>query len=307
MECRHSIATQEGDRVKFVARVLKEPLFHFLVLAVGVFVLAGLFSGTPPTSSPATITVSEQRIRSFVLAFQRTWQRSPTREELDGLIEDYIREEVLNREALSIGLDRDDTMIRRRLRQKMEFIAEDMADAAEPTDEELQEYLNDHPETFRIESRLTFRQVYLKPSRHGESLNEDAQALLSELRGNDSIDATQLGDPTLLPHHHENVRKTNIADQFGPQFADEVLSLGPGKWDGPIESAYGLHVVLVEQVAKGETPDLDKIRNAVRLEWHASRRSVAKDAFVESLREKYDVVVENPEFSGRTEAQEGSE
>lgn len=291
----------------FIVRVLKEPLFHFLVLAAGLFVLSSVFSDTRPSSEPDTIIVSEQRIRSLVLAFQRTWQRSPTHEELDGLVEDYIREEVLNREALAIELDRDDTMIRRRLRQKMEFIAEDMADSIEPTEQQLQEYLDEHRDAFHAEPRLTFRQVYLKPSLRGEALGTEVQTLLSELRDSDSVDATQLGDPTLLPHHHENVRKVDVANQFGPEFADKVFALVPGEWSSPLPSAYGVHLVLVEAVSAPETPDLDSIRNAVRQEWHARHRSVAKEAFVESLREKYEVIVEMPEFSKDPEARGDSE
>ena len=118
----------------------------------------------------------------MILIFQRTWQRPPTRQELDGIVKEYVKEEVLYREALAMGLDRDDTLVRRRLRQKLEFVAEDMADAVDPTDAELQQYLDEHPESFRVERRASFYQVYLSRDRRGDSLNADSMKMLAKLR-----------------------------------------------------------------------------------------------------------------------------
>lgn len=277
-------------------RWCKEPLLHFLVLAGGVFALQHVWSPTPQAEQADEIVVSQERIRSLILTFQRTWQRPPTREELDGLIEDYIKEEVFYREALKMGLDQDDTLIRRRMRQKLEFLAEDFADAIEPSPAQLQEYLDAHPERFRIDGLTSFRQIFLNPRLRRETLVEDAEALLSELRTGDSdSDLAQLGDSILLPFENPRMRMQQIAGQFGPDFAEALADVVPGEWSGPIESAYGAHLVLVNEKSPGRLPQLDEVREAVRREWFADRRAASKQQFFDELVQKYDVRIEHPE------------
>ena len=281
--------------MKLVVRVLKEPLLHFLILASGLFVLAHTYSDTPAAEEPDTIVVSEQRIMSMFLGFQRTWQRPPTQQELEGLIEDYIKEEVFYREALTMGLDQDDTLIRRRLRQKLEFVTEDIADAAEPTDQQLQRYLDEHQGQYRIECLATFRHIFLSRERRGESLELEAAQMLDKLRhSDDSIDVAALSDPTLLPQYHENLRESELPKLYGHGFGEQLLALEPGTWSGPIESAYGLHLVFVHDKTEGRAAKLDEVRNAVRRDWHATQRNATKDEFYEALRRKYKVVVEKP-------------
>jgi hypothetical protein len=293
--------------------VLKEPLLHFVVLAVGLFGLSRVYSNKPapePSQQSApeqvekparqlsdTIVVSQQRIESLILRWHKTWQRPPTREEVNGLIEDYIREEVFYREALAMGLDRDDTLIRRRLRQKLEFLAEDFADTVEPTDQELQQFLDEHPDSFRHEGRVTFRQVYLNRDRRGDSLEADAKHLLDKLRSKTDVeDSAELGDPFLLPHFHKDLRESEVANLFGRSFISQLRRVEIGKWSGPIESGYGVHLVLVHERTKGRLPELKEVRDAVRREWFASRRATSKEKFYQNLRQRYKVVVETPEL-----------
>ena len=288
--------------MKFVVRVLKEPLLHFLVLAAGLFVLSRSFSETPSAEEPDTMVVSEQRINSLILIFRRTWQRPPTQQELDGFVEDYIKEEVFYREALAMGLDQNDTLIRRRLRQKLEFLAEDMADAVEPTDQQLQQYLDEHPDTFRVERRATFSHVFLSQERRGDSLSVDAAQLLAKLRSTDgSVDPVELGDPSLLPHDYKNLREGEIPNLFGREFGAKLFATEPGAWSGPIESAYGLHLVLLHDKTEGRVPKLDEVREAVRRDWYAARRAASKEEFFQALRQKYKVVVEKPDFASANE------
>ena len=161
--------------------LLREPLVHFLLLGAALFLLDAWLRPLSASSQGSEIVVGEARIRSLAQNFRRTWQRPPTRPELDGLIQDFVREEVLYREALALGLDKDDTIVRRRLRQKMEFIADEAAALAKPTDQELAAYLAAHAEAFRVEPRATFTQVYLDPRRRAETLEADAKRLLDEL------------------------------------------------------------------------------------------------------------------------------
>lgn len=283
----------------WVVRALKEPLLHFLVLAAGLFVLSRVFSEKPAAEESGTIVVSEQRIKSLILSFQRTWQRPPTQQELDGFVEDYIKEEVFYREALAMGLDQDDTLIRRRLRQKLEFVAEDMANAVEPTDQQLQQYLDEHLDSYRVERRATFSHVFLSRERRRDSLDADAVQLLAKLRDADgSVEAADFGDPFPLPHYHENLREGEISGLYGREFGPTLLATEIGKWSGAIESAYGLHLTLLHEKTEGHVPKLDDVREAVRRDWYAARRAASREEFFQALRQKYKVVVEHPDVTG---------
>ena len=155
-------------------------MLHFLVLGAALF---GLFSmvDKKDAEAPTKVVVSASRVATLADRFARTWRRPPTEQELQGLVEDYIRDEIFYREGRAAGLDRDDVVIRRRVRQKMEFLAEDMA-AAEPSDEQLAAYLASNPERFRTEDRLTFRQVFLSATRRGSALDGDAREIARDTR-----------------------------------------------------------------------------------------------------------------------------
>ena len=192
--------------------------------------------------------------------WQRTWQRPPTRQELDGLIDDYIKEEVMYRHAMQMGLDRDDTIIRRRLQQKLEFVAEDLADSVEPSDSQLQEFLGEHAEDFQIPSKTTFSHVYLAPDRHAE-LTKDAEELLSELRSiGAAADLAQFGDRFLLPSRFEEQTPRQSADLFGPEFPRWLQEAETGRWTGPIPSGYGSHLVYVHDRSNARQPELAEVR-----------------------------------------------
>ena len=284
--------------MNFAIRVLKDPLLHFLVLAAGIFVLSHLFSKTPSASDQDAIVVSEQRIKSLILGFERTWQRPATQQEVDAFIEDYLKEEVLYREALAMGLDKDDTLIRRRLRQKLEFIAEDMANAIEPTDQQLQQYLDDNPDSYHVERSATFSHVFLSRERRGDSLDGDAAELLAKLQATDGfVNPAQFGDPSLLPHYQESLHESEIANLFGRGFGGKLLAVDTGLWVGPIESAYGLHLVWLHEKTEGRMPTLHEVREAVWRDWYAARRASSKEEFFQALRNKYDVIVKRPEFT----------
>jgi hypothetical protein len=261
---------------------------HFLLLGALLFLVWAAFGRDMSTAD--RIVITQGRIATLVELFQRTWQRPPTPTELQGLLDDYVREEVAYREALAMGLDRDDTIIRRRLRQKLEFVVEDLASTAQPTEQELADYLAAHPESFRQEPRLTFEHVYLSTDRRGESARGDAERLKSELeRG---ADPAQAGDPFVLPLHFEAAHASEVARSFGDAFAAEVLALEAGGWRGPVESSYGLHLVRLEARDDGRLPDLAEVRDEVAGEWAAAKRREASEAFYRRLAERYDIRVE---------------
>ena len=285
------------NRVKLHRKLLHEPLLHFLVLGALIFVVFE-FTSRDDSREPQTIVVTQGQIASLVTGFSRTWQRPPTAAELDGLIRDYIREEVAAREAMALGLDKDDTIVRRRLRQKLEFIADDVVAQAQPTDEQLQKYLADHPDAFRSEQRFTFCQVYLDPQRHGANLTQDAAKLLAKLQqAGNKADISALGDSVLLDQQFESLATSEVSKQFGEKFTVELSNLPVGEWQGPIESGYGIHLVLINERKDGRSPALDEVRTAVKREWANAQRLEANERFYEALLQRYTVTIQQPQLT----------
>ena len=279
-------------------RLLREPLVHFLVLGVGLFLLFGIVGDSDDAQS-GRIVISTARVAQLTEIFTRTWQRPPTEQELEGLIEGHIREEVYYREALAMGLDRDDTIVRRRLRQKLEFFTDDLMAAIDPTQEQLEAYLSGHPDTFRVPVQLSFRQIYFNLDRRGEQAKEDAETLLARLNGASlEMDTTGFGDSLMLPDEYGRVSEVEVARAFGEDFAAALFELPAGRWSGPVESGFGLHLVLIRERQPGSLPALADVHQAVEREWRNARREEATEAFYRGLRERYVISVETEEGAG---------
>ena len=281
--------------------LLREPLLHFLVLGAALF---GLFSmvDKKDAEAPTKVTISASRVATLADRFSRTWRRPPTEQELQGLVEDYIREEILYREGRAAGLDRDDFVIRRRVRQKMEFLAEDMA-AAEPSEEQLAAYLASNPEKFLTDDRLTFHQVFLSATRRGSALESDARQIAELLiRTSVPADTATIGDPFLLGEEFREMSKSDIARTFGEGFAEQLSAVAAGRWQGPIGSSFGAHFVFVDERVKGDVPPLDRVRDAVRREWLNVRQIEAEQNLYRSLRHRYQISVEAPPKAATSKA-----
>jgi len=278
--------------VQFLKRILKEPLAHFLLIGALLFVVYGLFSS--PGSGRGEIVITQGQIEHLAAGFARVWQRPPSAEELTGLIGDRVREEVLYREAIAIGLDKDDAIIRRRLRQKMEFISDDLAAQAEPSDAELNTYLQAHPDAFRAEPRFSFRQVYLSPQKRGKNLQRDAAQLLAQLNASGAkVAPAQLGDALMLEPAYAALPLGEVAKQFGAPFAARLPELALKQWQGPVESGYGVHLVYISERTAGRLPELAEVRETVRREWANARRLEANEKFYQELLKRYTVTVED--------------
>lgn len=282
----------------------KEPLLHFLVIGAAMFLYFQWNStGSNPTSGEIVVTAGQ--IEHLAAGFAMTWQRPPTDAEMQGLIDDWLREELAVREAIANGLDRDDTIIRRRLRQKLEFLAGDILDTAVPTEQELQTWLENHSGSFRSEPRIAFRQLFLDRERHGAATQADAGALLAQLEGMGAdAEIDDLGDPTLLPRETGLAPRSEVAGMFGSDFVARIETLSPGTWAGPIESGYGLHLVMVREYIDGSLPELAQVRPAVEREFLNDRRTRQLAAMYARLLENYRVVIEKPQggkLAARTE------
>lgn len=295
-----------------VPAFMREPLVQFL--AIGA-VLAGLHALAPSApGAPAqvdtleTITVTEGRIEQLEQLFHRTWQRPPTQQELDGLVDAFVREEVLYRAGRALGLGEDDTVVRRRIAQKMEFLMEPAPGELAPTDEALERHLAAFPERFERPARVGFAQVYLDAARRGASLPADVAAVRSAL--GEGTDPAELGDRTLLPTAVGTEPLPNVARTFGEAFANVLLEAPQGEWTGPVVSSFGVHLVRVDEREPARVPALAEVREAVLADWQTLRsREVGEERF-EEMKARFRIVVEgddgispaSPTVSGREEA-----
>jgi hypothetical protein len=268
-------------------RVWNEPLVHFLAIGAALFLAFGLTRETGG-KAPSRILVDANQVAQLAAQFSRTWLRPPTQDELSGLIESHVRDEVYYREALAMGLDQNDPLIRRRMRQKLEFILEDLT-AEEPSDQVLMAFLQQHPERFQVEPRVSFRQLYLNPDIHPD-LEGDAEKMLQRLRAGAAPES--VGDPTLVQYEFKLATQSEIARSFGKAFAQDVVELAPGAWTGPIRSGLGGHLLLVTERREGRLPELAEVRSQVGREYLAQRRQELKDMAYQKLREGYEVIIE---------------
>lgn len=275
--------------------MFKEPLLWFLLLGAGLFALFQQVSDEsfPNDGQLEEIVVTEGRIQALSLGFEKVWQRPPSQAELDALIENFVREEVLYREALAMGLDRDDPIVRRRMKQKIEFLSEDLAGLEQPADTELQAYLTANQETYRRPSRYSFRQVYLNVDKRGQSVEAEALEMLSQLRSRDT-DAAVSGDSIMIPRQFDLATERDVERVLGREFLQRLQQTPIDGWQGPIRSGYGLHLVHISKRVDGEIPALDAVRNAVFRDWSAQQREQANTAFYDALRKRYRVTVANP-------------
>lgn len=275
-------------------RILAEPLHHFLLLGVGIFALYAWLGGGAGAPD-RRIVVSAADVAQMTEVWAKRWGRPPTPGELRGLVDARVREEVLYREALALGLDRDDTIVRRRLAQKLEFLFEDLGGGEEPGEDELRAYLAQHPDRFGEPARLTFSHVYVSRDRHGEAAEPDAARILATLQEiSPDGDPGAHGDALPLARTFTNVDRDAITGLFGTAFAERVTELPTGAWHGPVESAYGAHLVFVHQRSEPRLPKLEEVKQRVRDEWRATRRRDLNEAIFERLLARYDVVIEEP-------------
>lgn len=269
-------------------------MLHFVLIGAALFALFYQVAD-PETVSDNRIIISETDIDRMITLFERKLQRLPTEQELKGLVEAHIREEVLYREALAMGLDQDDTIVRRRMAQKVEFMFNDLVDAAEPTDEELQRFLNENPDKFIESARTSFIHVYLSVDERGDKVMTDAQQLLVAVNSKqDSTDPDTAGDAFMFGYAFDNQSDHQISRMFGSDFATSLGTLAAGSWQGPVASGYGLHLVFIKDRTESWLPPLAEIRDSVLYELLAERRQQANSAFYKTLRERYDVIIEQP-------------
>ena len=278
-------------------RWLREPLLHFLLIGIVLFaVYAYLHRGRGGVESSRQIVLSLDELRQMDMYFESQWHRPPTPAEFQALVEDKVREEILYREALAMGLDKDDTIVKRRMAQKMQFLAEDVAAAHEPSTTELKAWFEKNKDKFALPGRYSFRHLYFSPDKRGINAHEDAAKALAKIAGQpeDSKLAASLADPFMFQNYYGDRTPEAIAKEFGPPFAVALEKLKPGSWQGPVESGYGWHLVFLDTVIPGRIPAFEEAEPDVKTAWLGEQKAQAWKKAYDAMRAKYIVLLPAP-------------
>ena len=278
-------------------RWLREPLLHFLLIGMALFaVYSYMHRGRGGVESSRQIVVSLDELQQMETYFYAQWHRQPTPAEFQAMVEDKVREEVLYREGLAMGLDKDDTIVKRRMAQKMQFIAEDVAAAHEPSTAELRAWFTKNTQKFALPGRYSFRHLYFSVDKRGKAAEENAANALTRIAGQpeDSKLAISLADTFMFQDYYGDRTPEALAKEFGPQFAVAIEKVKPGSWQGPIESGYGWHLVFVDSVVPGRIPALEEIEPDVKTAWLAEQKAAAWEKAYAEMRSKYTVLLPGP-------------
>ncbi len=272
--------------MKPIARLLREPLLHFFAFGGLIFLLYTAVSG--PSPEPAeVIVVGPEQIEQLTKGYQAVWRRPPTDDEVSTLIDDFVREEIYYREALALGLDSNDTVIRGRLRQKMEFLTDTGADLLVPVAGDLETHLAAHQQTFRRAPRLAFEQVFVGNHPALERIN----AALIALQSNPESDPSPWDERTLLPAQLGLSPPDAIDGVFGDDFFDQLAEIPPGIWSGPVKSAYGVHLVRIIEHVSARMPALEEVRDAVLRDWKTVKALQLRELHYARLKERYTIEI----------------
>ena len=279
-----------------LSALLREPLFHFLLIGAAIFLLFSLIN-TTEDENDQQIIITKGKIKSLENAFIKAKDRQPTAEEMQQQLEYDIHEQVLYREAMAMGLDKDDMIIRRRLSQKMKYLFDDLSVVDKPSEATLKKFVSEHPSKFTKPATISFSQVYLDPNEHGDRLEVDAKDLLEELSTTTIKDTIGFGDRSLLPYEFSNERESDIRGMFGEAFTKQVFKAKTETWQGPFNSAYGLHLIYIHTRTNAYLPPLSEMRDRVERAWISTKQREANEIFYQSILERYEIIVDDEVLS----------
>jgi hypothetical protein len=272
-------------------RVFREPLIHFLIAGALIFAGYAAVVDTKTTERADTIRIGADEMQMLRAQYEKLWGRPPADDELAPMVQEFIREEVLFREGVAMGLDQDDVIVRRRIGQKMEFLIGDLAVPAEPADETLATYLDANRDKYLEPPHLTFTHVYFSTDRRGAQARADAEAALDEL--GDRPRAPELGDRFALAVDYADKTVREVDQTFGPAFGEQLVEAPVGEWFGPVESAYGLHLVRVLERTEPRIPDFDELLDRLSVDYSFETRQAANALALERLTERYRIVFDD--------------
>ena len=265
-------------------RILQEPLLHFLVVGSLLF----FYLSSTDTETKPQVTISQGKIKQLTAQFEKTRQRTPSDIELKALIENQIREDLAFRHGVQMGLIENDSIIKRRVQQKIEFMLKDSIAGIEPSREDLEAYLIEHKEQYTIAPAYSFKHVYINPEQH-----EDVDAFIAELQNKDlNSNYKVLGDSIMLESDYTHIGTAQIARLFGRKFSKALDSVSLMNWQGPVKSGYGLHLVFITNKIPKHLATLKEVETEVRRDFRVDAQKKAVNAFYDELKVHYDVNIE---------------
>ena len=275
-------------------RLLSEPLFHFLVIGAVLFGAYHIADNDPQAvADPQKIELTQNDVRQLAVTWLAQGRPQLTRDELRALVDQKITEEVLFREAVALGLDRDDEIIKRRLAQKMDFLAADLATMNEPSTAELKDWFSENADRFSLPAHMNFRHLYFSPDKRGDGARDAAAAALALLAGKpaNAPEVASVADPFMFKNYYGDSTPEQMAKEFGPEFAATLFKLKPGSWQGPVQSGYGWHLVWINSIEPGRIPTFEEVEPDVKAAWTDDRYREVKRVALEEMRSRYAVVL----------------
>ncbi len=272
--------------------LLREPLMHFLLIGAALFFVFDQVGD--PVEVDNRIIISQADLDILANDWLRRTGRPPSPQQVEQQLRQYIREQVLSREAVNLGLDRDDVIIRRRLAQKMQFLFDDLGQVPDPTDADLNVFMSKHVERFTLPATLSFSHIFLDPDSRGEAIQAQAQQLISRLQeSNAVVDTSELGDPILLPLQFDIQTRLQISNLFGDEFAGQVYSLPVNRWSEPVASGYGLHLVYVHSRTAARVQPLAEVRQSIIRQWQTAKQQELNDLFYQGIQQRYEIILDD--------------
>jgi peptidyl-prolyl cis-trans isomerase C len=277
-------------------KALREPLVLFLLIGVALFGIYAWMERGRVSNGNYQIALSLDDLKQLDISFVSQWHRQPTADEFRGLVESFIRQEVLYREGLAMGLDKDDTIVKRRMAQKMEFLSEDVASAHEPSTGELKAWYADNARKFALADRATFRHLFFGFDQRGQNAEHDARSALSHLsdQPEESALGVKLADRFMFQDYYGDRAPDQLAKEFGPTFALGLYKFKPGMWQGPIESGYGWHLIWIESLIPGRVPAFEEVEPDVKTAWLSDQKAMEWQKSYAKMRAKYEVIAPQP-------------
>jgi parvulin-like peptidyl-prolyl isomerase len=293
----YGMAASHGSEVKlqhwsFLRKLMREPLLHFLLAGLVIFAVYTLLSPAPLRTGPSNqIVLTKDDLRQLAMQWIAQGRPVPTTDQMHALVEQKLSEEMLFREAMALGLDKDDEIIKRRLAQKMGFLAEDVAALQSPSEAELRTWFTQNAKRFALPPRASFRHLYFSFDRQGA--HDRAAATLQKIGGkpSDAPDLATAADRFMFQDYYAERAPEQIAKVFGPDFAKALFQLKPGAWQGPVESGYGWHLVFVDTIEPGRVPAFEEIESDVKSAWLDEKQREVKRIALEAIRARYTIIV----------------
>lgn len=282
-----------------IQRLVRDPLIHFLLIGAGIYGAYALIDEESAADDPLSVTITEEEIRALTGQWTRLWNRPPTEEELSGMLTKHVRTRVLYREALAMGLDKQDQVIERRLAQKVELLSRSLVTPEPPSDEVLAAWYADNSDDFRDADTYTLLQVFFDPDARGDATLADAEAALATLQSLAEVpgELGDYGDQGLMQNYYSGRSELQLRKTFGGGFVEQIVELEPGQWHGPILSGFGVHLVFIQDVVRPAAPALADIRETVQEAWMLEQVETLSGLFIDEIIARYDIVVEETEVS----------